>query len=266
MSRRAPAHDDEQDVAAIAATLAREWVRGYTAWVGAGAAERRRAEIASDVWEQRTDARERGAAPATAALSIAGRVVAGIPADLLWVRTQRLAMRGRPADRKALTMNTLGHLAARWWWALSAAILATLGIVALFSGDRDLQRVQVSIIVAALVAGIALRQFLPRTAATLVVFGAAVPSLLIWAPWVMVIGIATLIGAAVEAVRLTRGTANRVLAGVGLIALVAAWLWVGASGVTGPGPLSPWGPLVLSGGGIALLVATGVHRRPVAAS
>ena len=36
--------------------MTRRWVRGYTAWVGAEAAERRRAEIASDVWDQRADA------------------------------------------------------------------------------------------------------------------------------------------------------------------------------------------------------------------
>lgn len=261
MTSRAAPHDDERDAAARAAVLARRWVRGYTAWVGAEAAERRRAEIASDVWEQRAHERERGTAPATVAFSIAGRVIAGIPADLTWVHTQRLAMRGLPADRKARTMNALGNVIFRWWWVLGAAALAAMGIIALLSTDRDLQRTQVTIIVAALISGVGLRQFLPRTAATLIVFGAAVPALLVWAPGVMVIGIATLVGAAIEVVRLTSGTTARALAVLGLLALIGAWFWVGAAGLSAPEGLGPLVPLVLAAGGVALLVATGVKRR-----
>ncbi|WP_137844778.1 hypothetical protein [Microbacterium sp. 2FI] len=266
MSGHAPAQGGGQDAAALAEALTCRWVRGYTAWVGAEAAERRRAEIASDVWEQRADARERGAAPATAALSIAGRVMAGIPADLTWVRAQRLAMRGQRADRKALTMNTLGHIAARWWWVLGAAVLAGLGVVALIFGDRDLQRGQVGVTVAALVAGIVLRQFLPRTAACLIVFGAAIPAMLIWVPWVMIVGIATVIGAAIEVVRLTSGVAGRALAALGLVSVVGAIVWIAASGLSGPEGLGLWGPIVLAAAGIAVLVATGARRRPVAAA
>lgn len=264
MSSRQASRADERDAAALAAGLARRWVRGYTAWVGAEAAERRRAEIACDVWEQRADARERGTAPATAALSIAGRVIAGIPADITWVHTQRLAMRGLPADRKVRTMNTLGHAIGRWWWVVGAAALATIGIIALFAADRDLQRTQVTIIVSALVAGVALRHFLPRTAATLVVVGAAVPALLIWAPWVMVLGIATVIGAAIEVVRLTFGAAGRILAVLGLVGLIGAWFAVGAAGLSAPDGLGVLIPLVLAAGGIVLLIVTGVRRRPAA--
>lgn len=266
MSGHAPAQASVRDPAALAAAITRRWVRGYTAWVGAEAAERRCAEIASDVWEQRADARERGAAPATAALSIAGRVVAGIPADLIWVRTQRLAMRGQQANRKVLTMNTLGHIAARWWWVLGAAALAVFGIVALFTGGADLDRTQVTVILGLLVAGVALRQFLPRTAASLIVFGAAIPAMLIWAPGIMIIAIPTLLGAAVEVVRLTRGSVSRVLAVVGLASVLVGFIWLGASGLTGPGSLGLWVPIVLGVGGIGLLVATGVRRRPVAAA
>ena len=268
MSGHAPAQGSVRDAGALAAAMTRRWVRGYTAWVGAEAAERRRAEIASDVWEQRADARERGAAPATAALSIAGRVVAGIPADLMWVRTQRLAMRGQPANRKVLTMNTLGHIAARWWWVLGAAVLAVIGAVALFIGGADLARMQVTVVVVALAAGVALRQVLPRAAGSLVVLGAAVPAVLIWAPWIMVIGIATLVGAAIEVVRLTKGTARRLLAAVGLAALAGGWVWIGGLGGVGATPTDPGllGPILLAIGGIALLVATGVRRRPIAAA
>lgn len=256
---------DERDAGAVAAALTRRWVRGYTAWVGAEAAERRRAEIASDVWEQRTDAHERRVAPVTVALAIAVRVVAGMPADLTWVHTQRLAMRGLPADRKAQTMNTLGSVVARWWWVLGATVLAGLGASALLLGDSDVNRPQVAIVVAALVAGIALRRSRPRTAGSLVVVGAAVPAVLFWAPAVMVLGIVTLVGAAIEVVGLTRGSLGRALAAVGLVALAASWLWTGALGLAGPSMMpGVLAPVVFAAGGIALLIATGSRRGTVA--
>jgi hypothetical protein len=259
---------DARDAAALAAAVTRRWVDGYTGWVGTEAAERRRDEIASDVWEQRAEATARGVPSAAVALSIAGRVIAGIPADLSWVHAQRLAMRNQPASRKVLTMNTLGHIAARWWWVIGAATLAVVGTIALFSGGPDLARVQVLVIVALLVIGVALRHALPRAAGTLVVVGAAVPAVLIWAPWLMVIGIATLLGAAVEVVRLTEGVARRMLAAIGLAALAGSWLWVGGLGGAGTGPTDPalWGPIVLGVVGVALVVVTGTRHRPVAAA
>ena len=74
--------------------------------VGTEAAERRRAEIESDLWEQQSDARETGTRSSIVAGAIALRVVGGMPDDLIWVRTQRLAMRGQRADRKASAMDT----------------------------------------------------------------------------------------------------------------------------------------------------------------
>jgi hypothetical protein len=202
-------------------------------------AKRRRAEIL----------RRNGSGPAvTVALAIAVRVVAGMPADLTWVHTQRLAMRGLPADRKAQTMNTLGSIVARWWWVLGAAVLAGLGASALLLGDSDVNRPQVAIVVAALVAGIALRRSRPRTAGSLLVVGAAVPAVLFWAPAVMVLGIVTLVGAAIEVVGLTRGSLGRALAAVGLVALAASWLWTGALGLAGPSMMGVL-PVVRAAGG-----------------
>jgi hypothetical protein len=84
----------------------------------------------------------------------------------------------------------------------------------------------------------------------------------------MVIGIATLLGAAVEVVRLTEGVARRMLAAIGLAALAGAWLWIGGLGGAGSGPTDPalWGPIVLGLVGIALVVVTGTRHRPVAAA
>ena len=71
-----------------------------------------------------TDARETGRRSLAVAASIVWRVVGGMPDDLLWVRTQRLAMRGQRADRKESVMNPHGNSLARWWWVAGAAVIA----------------------------------------------------------------------------------------------------------------------------------------------
>ena len=56
------------------------WVARYTRRLPAEAAERRQAELASDLWEQRTYGRLVGASTAAVALSILRRMAAGMPA------------------------------------------------------------------------------------------------------------------------------------------------------------------------------------------
>ena len=80
----------------------------------------------------------------------------------------------------------------------------------------------------------------------------------------MAIGIATLVGAAIEVVRLTPGATGRILAILGLVAVIGAWFWVGAAGLSAPEGLGVLVPLLLAAGGVALLIATGVKRRPAA--
>lgn len=96
-----------------AAAFAARWVRCYTARVDAEAADGRRAEIASDVWEQRAHGRSVGAPPRAVALSIVRRVVGGVPADLVWSRQQR----SRGPEREVVMSRY--H---RWWTAGAAAV------------------------------------------------------------------------------------------------------------------------------------------------
>jgi hypothetical protein len=66
----------------LAERLALCWVRLYTLGLRPEARADRRAEIASDLWEHRHDAAATGA-PGLAA-AVLGRVLAGMPSDVLW--------------------------------------------------------------------------------------------------------------------------------------------------------------------------------------
>lgn len=116
-----------------AAGFATWWVRRYTARVGAEAAEGRRAEIASDLWEQRAHGRAVGAPPRTVALSIVRRVAGGVPADLAWSRQQRVEPSARPPARE-VPVSRMARLAKHWWWTV-AALPVALFYAVLFVGD-----------------------------------------------------------------------------------------------------------------------------------
>lgn len=79
-----------------AAAVVTWWVARYTHRLPAEAAERRQAELASDLREQRNYGRVVGASTAAVALSILRRMAAGMPADLRWRHHQLAATRGRP--------------------------------------------------------------------------------------------------------------------------------------------------------------------------
>ena len=81
--------------ASVAATLARVWTTIYTIGLPPEIRNRRRQEIASDVWSQQHQEAGHSRASSSAA-HVATRVVLGMPADLLWRSAQRRQTR-RPA-------------------------------------------------------------------------------------------------------------------------------------------------------------------------
>jgi hypothetical protein len=102
------------------------WVARYTRRLPAEAAERRQAELASDLWEQRTYGRMVGASTAAVALSILRRMAAGMPADLRWRHRQLAATRGRPLGAGGRpVLRTL----ARNWWLILAALVGLFEVV-----------------------------------------------------------------------------------------------------------------------------------------
>ena len=98
------------------AALVARWVAWYTRHLPTEVAERRRAELASDLWEQRADARALG----TPALAILRRMVVGMPADLRWRQEQLAVARGRAGDRG--TWRGWRALVGGWWLGLAALV------------------------------------------------------------------------------------------------------------------------------------------------
>ena len=254
----------------LAARVVLAWVDCYTGWVSAETAERRRAEISSDLWEQQADARDTGAPPFAASLSIARRAALGAPADLLWVQTQRAASRGLPAEQKARSMNTATRLLARWWWVLGAAVLAAWGFTMatgqlLQPGMPYLEgTIHAYLTSTAMVIGVVLRARMPRTAATLIAAGAVTFASLWWAPAAMIIGAAVVIGGMTEVVRRTPrlDPLRAIVAVVGVLAIGAAPMLWGLLGYES----GPWGlsSFALAAVGTALVVSTGTRGRSAA--
>jgi len=271
-----PSRNTEGDRAAqAAASVARKWVCWYAGFVGTEAAERRRAEIDSDLWEQQADARQAGRRSLAVAGSIAWRVVGGMPDDLLWVRTQRLAMRGQRADRKASAMNTLGHSVARWWWVVGAAMLAALflwiGIDNLVGEYAPLPAAaaQCFIYLTVLVVGIVLRVRAPRLSAVLIAAASLPVVMAWWAPLIVALGLVTFLGATIEVVRRSAaGALPRIGAAVGTLLVGAAAILPVLGLEPDPAPsvlLAVAGAVVAAVAGVTLLVLTRSHAPQPAA-
>lgn len=75
------------------------WADVYTRRLPYQVGVDRRAELASDLWEQRTDGIARGASPVVVATAIVRRMIAGIPGDLSWRRSELSAAHGGHKDR-----------------------------------------------------------------------------------------------------------------------------------------------------------------------
>ncbi|MGH2609819.1 MAG: DUF4386 family protein [Tepidiformaceae bacterium] len=85
-----PQHDT------MAASVARLWLRFYTLGMTADLRERREDQLGSDLWEHQVDRLGAGVAPSMVGLEVLGRMVRGMPADLLW----RFQLEGPTMDIK----------------------------------------------------------------------------------------------------------------------------------------------------------------------
>jgi hypothetical protein len=214
----------------VAAGLAERWVGCYTVWVGAEAAERRCAEIASDVWEHRAHETATGAPAWLVAWSIVARVVGGVPADVGWVHTQRTAARGRPHHGEADPMSILSSV-ARWWWVAGALLVAAFYVVIVVSNlsEPGMPYLDGAIVAGAaalvILAGAAVRSRQPRLGAILILIGTVPATMAFWFPGVLAVAAAVSIGAIAEAARLTVGDGvARIAAAVALVALALSLL------------------------------------------
>jgi hypothetical protein len=67
-----------------AETLVRRWADFYTLGLETERRRDRQEEISSDLWEHRNYATSEGEKPISTSLSILGRWMAGVPADISW--------------------------------------------------------------------------------------------------------------------------------------------------------------------------------------
>lgn len=188
--------------------LALWWVDRYTRGLTAAARGDRRAELESDIWEQRAAP---GASKATQ-LAILSRCVRGVPADLSWRRAQR--HRSWFPSPHALARAVGWSLAGVAYLSLTLVhawvALPLLGLE-YYGADWDEGDVQMyawigGVLLALLVLGAILLRRLPRTGAALISAGAlGTPIAFFWGAVAYgPIGIAVTSGAVVLARRRRR--------------------------------------------------------------
>lgn len=245
-----------------AAAMAEGWTRWYTSRVPGEPAERRRAEIASDLWEQLADGRDAGAAPGAVAASITWRVVAGVPADLSWMHQQRAISRGVTNRERESIMNTFTRLVGRWWWVILALGVAAAYILIAVGNLTDAGYIEAGYlglaIAALIVVGAVLRVWFPFAGGLLVVAGTGPGTLIWWAPILASLAVLVVVGALIDLVIIPAArrqigagaTVGRVAALVAAVIATVAPLAVGAF----PG-------IVVTGVVAAVLIVVGIVRR-----
>ena len=187
-----------------AAAVVAWWVATYSRHLPAEVAERRRAELASDLWEQRTWGRAVGAPAPAVALSILRRMAAGMPADLRWRHYQLAAARGRPLVPGGRPV--LRTLARNWWLVLAALVglfEVAFGVAMPLEEGGHAESIAGGALIATagllVLGGIAVRQRRSRVAGDVMLAVGAMPML----PWLWIIplpvaGLTVIVAATVD--------------------------------------------------------------------
>lgn len=247
------------DAADRAAAIAAWWVRCYTAGVDAEAAEGRRAEITSDVWEQRAHGRSVDAPPIAVAVSIVRRVAGGVPADLIWSHTQRTASRGRPSQEEVPIMSTMTKLARHWWWTAAAAAIAVFYLWVVVSNLNDplgpyAEASALAVLCAAMVvAGLVVRPRNRPVGDVLLAVGAGPAVVVVWFWPIAVAAVAVLVFAIVDladARALNRPGHRRSLVTVSLVGAVLGTVLAWTAMIS----LGGWPTIVVAAAALVMLI------------
>jgi hypothetical protein len=248
------------------------WVATYSRRLPVEVAERRRAELVSDLWEQRAYGRAVGAPTLAVALSILRRMAAGMPADLRWRQRQLAAAQGRPLELGGRPV--LRTLARNWWLVLAGLVgifEVAFGVAIPLEEGANFDTVGGGALIAAagllMLAGTAVRRRRSRVAGDIMIAVGALPMI----PWLWIIplplaGLTVIVASAFDSAEARslgeRGTPlpageRLVLAGVVIVAaaLVAAVL------IAGPMP----GTLIIAPALLGLVVYLGLRQRRRAA-
>ncbi|HUP16002.1 MAG TPA: hypothetical protein VM848_08135 [Acidimicrobiia bacterium] len=160
----------------VAGLVVSAWVRIYTLGLDASNRYDRRAELESDLWEHRNNAASEGQGSMAASLSIVGRWLAGIPADLSW----RASHRGNRSQqvRERVMKNAFGT----YWQGLAAFVAVATGYLGVrqFFTDEVSAGINTGKVVGLVVlvgvgllvlAGLAVHRTSPRSGALMVMLG-----------------------------------------------------------------------------------------------
>ncbi len=148
--------------------LARGWTAFYTRGLSDDVAARRRDEIASDLFEH---ADELGPSSGQQ-LTVVGRVLWGIPADLSWRREARASQARRVTSGEPMKLNRVMQVLVM----LVCAFCAYGGVMLFGLGGAGLVYTVPLLIGAALiVGGLVLRTRAPRWSTVLLLIGTAAP-------------------------------------------------------------------------------------------
>jgi hypothetical protein len=109
-----------------AASFADWWTRAYTRGLPTEVSAERRAEIASDVFEQYADD---GAARATGT-AIVGRTLRGVPADLSWrIEERRMLRNHRLSETRPTGLRALWATATQAWFTPIAVLVGLFNLL-----------------------------------------------------------------------------------------------------------------------------------------
>lgn len=237
----------------VAELVVSAWIRIYTLGLDAGNRHDRRAELESDLWEHRNSAAAEGMGSMAVSLSIVGRWLAGIPADLSW-RASRRSNRSQPAREKVM-MNALGN----YWQGLAAFAAVATGYAGVrqFFTDEVSAGINAGKVVALVVlvgagllslAGLAVHRTSPRTGALMVMLGVLPMAALGGFGVGLVIGLVMSLAGGLGWWWVPLGIASAVATAAGVGAF-SAW-WHASPKVAATGPRSVILPLAFIGAGL----------------
>ena len=152
------------------------WTSWYTRGLPADVTEARRAELTSDLYEHRTEARETGVSERRTSVEILTRLVEGMAADVSWRRAQRSRAR---STRMTIESDRRGY---PLWLTIVAALMGAFallagtagGINALVEADAETEEWALLMVVTGvlILGGLWLASRAPLASVVMVVLGA----------------------------------------------------------------------------------------------
>ena len=184
--------------------LCERWMRCYLRHLPGDVAHQRRAEVTSDLWEQSHDAERSGQSRVRLNMSVAGRVLCGIFADLVW---RRRVLRSQPnaptvvarvtgvSEKLVIALSALGAAPSFMMLPLLVTQLSALGMLWMLGALTLSVLLMIGLVWRA-------RETRPVLSTAFLVLGSPAPSLAVfWLPPIYLFSVAIAVTALVSAPR-----------------------------------------------------------------